>query len=518
VTQEDRDGTAAVFSGFELPPDFLFGVSNAAFQVEGGYNRCGGPRNNWAQWERAGKVEPTLEACRFWDDYAEHIDKAASLGLNGFRMSLEWARLQPTTSEGKAAPPPWDEKALDRYAEIVGAVMAAGMEPVITLHHFTHPAWCGVDFWLEDDSARMLAAYAVKAADEVNQRLEKSGRRPIKLWVTLNEPNLLGPLAYFLGEHPHEKKGLTAARLAAENLIIAQVLSYNALHDLYRERGWDSPLVSTTTYCACFYNLDRAVLDILRAPSLGVDRTELHDYLLARAQDWDRTFLDMAAGRFGRRSPQTWYYRLINHVYSRLSGVTHMRRAMDAVYDSPRQQLFDYLGLDIYDPFTGAYPPKLPTPRRIREKEPILRVPLWENVYEAGEFALVIRAHARDSGGIPVYVMENGMCHRQKKGERPRRRSDGLTRDIFLKRMLGEIVGGIKEGLPLKGYFYWSLTDNYEWGSYEPRFGLHEYDFGAGRILERDGLGTVAGEVYSGLIKALRSGDEALIRKAFDLP
>ena len=517
MMEHSKPGPDVDFIDFELPPDFLFGASNAAFQVEGGYNRGDGPRNDWAEWERTGKVEATLEACRFWDDYAEHIDKAASLGLDGFRMSLEWARLQPTTSEQKGAPPPWDDKALDRYAEIVGAVMEAGMEPVITLHHFTHPAWCGVDFWLDDDSAEMLTAYAVKAADEVNQRLEKAGRRPIKLWVTLNEPNLLGPLAYFLGEHPHEKKGVPATRLAAENLIIAQVLSYNALHDLYEERGWDTPLVSTTTYCACFYNLDRALLDILRAPSMGVEKADLGDYLAAGAEDWNRAFLEMAVARFGRHSLQTYYYRLINHIYSRLSDASHFRRAIDAAYDSPRQRLFDYLGLDIYDPFTGAYLIKLPTPRRIKEKEPILRVALWENVYDPSEFGRVIRAHARDSGGIPVYIMESGMCHSQKKGEKPHRRFDGLTRDVFLKGMLREMVKGIKEGLPLKGYFFWSLTDNYEWGSYEPRFGLHEYDFDAGRILDNDGLGTPAGKAYAELIKALQSGDESSMRKAFDL-
>jgi beta-glucosidase len=246
-----------------------------------------------------------------------------------------------------------------------------------------------------------------------------------------------------------------------------------------------------------------------------VDKADLGDYLTARAQDWNRAFLEMAVTRFGGHSLQTYYYRLINYIYSKLSDASHFHTAIDAVYDSPRKQLFDYLGLDIYDPFTGAYLIKLPTPRRIKEKEPVLRVALWENVYEPSEFGQVIRAHARDSGDIPIYIMESGMCHRQKKGGHPHRRFDDLTRDVFLKGMLGEMVKGIREGLPLKGYFFWSLTDNYEWGSYEPRFGLHEYDFEAGKILDKDGLGTAAGKAYAELIAALRSGDPEKMQEAF---
>ncbi|RJP29308.1 MAG: glycoside hydrolase family 1 protein [Actinobacteria bacterium] len=492
-------------SDFALPPDFLFGVSNAAYQVEGGYNLPGGPYNNWAEWEREGKVEKPGETCRFWDRYREHIDLAASLGLNAFRLSLEWARLQPAAA-GKASPPAWDEAACDRYAEMVGAVLDAGMEPVVTLHHFTHPAWCGADFWLDEGSPQAFAGFCAHAARDVNERLVKAGRRPIRIWVTINEPNLLGLLTYVSGEHPHGKMGISSAKRAFENLTIAHVLAYNALHDLYEEMGWDTPRVSFNNYCMCFYPLDKAGFDLVRAPSLGISRSGLEEYIRAKKEDWDRRFSSLADERWGHGSFPARYYRFINWVYGKLTNPLGSRRAIEAIYASPRTALVDYLGLDIYDPFTPAAAPKFPTPRRLREKEPLLHTPLWENRYDPREFGGVIRGYAEGAGSLPIYVLESGMCHRQPRDAAAIPRSDGLTRDVFLERMLGEVVSCIREGISVEAYSFWSLTDNYEWGSFEPRFGLHEYDFSRGEIKESDGQGIPAGKVYGDLIAALKSG------------
>jgi beta-glucosidase len=493
--------------GLKLPSDFLFGVSNASYQVEGGYNRGAWPRNNWAQWERDGKVEDPGDTCRFWDRYSEHIELAASLGLNAFRLSLEWARIQPSTSETKTAPPPYDDKALDRYAEIVAAVQDAGMEPVVTMLHFTHPAWCGPDLWLDDGLVEAFVAFVAHSAREINGRLVQAGNRPIRLWVTLNEPNLLGLLAYVSGEHPHGKSGIAHARKAGENMMIAHVRAYNAVHDIYAETGWEKPEVSFNNYCMCFYTLDKAYFDLMRAPSRGISKDGLRDHFKAKQADWDRRFLELARTRWGGNSFQTLYYRFINKVYTALSNPAKITRAIDAVYASPRKDTVDFLGLDIYDPFTAAYAPKLPTPSRMRDKEPLLHTPLWENRYDPAEFGAVIRGYAQDAGGLPIYILENGMCHRQPRGASAVPRSDGLTREVFLRRMLGEVAICAREGVPVKAYSFWSLTDNYEWGSFEPRFGLHKYDFDAGKILENDGQGIPSGKVYAGLVADLKSSE-----------
>lgn len=512
----DKSTLKTDYSGFALPPDFLFGVSNAAYQVEGGYNRGDGPRNNWARWEREGKVEDPGDTCRFWDRYLEHVELAASHGLNAFRLSLEWVRIQPSPSEEKAPPPPFDQKALDRYAEIIGAVMGAGMEPVVTLHHFTHPAWCGTDLWLDEGMIPLFTAFVAHAARGINQRLVDAGRRPVRLWVTLNEPNLLGLLSHVTGEHPHEKKGIAAARRASENLMLAHVRAYNAVHDLYEEMGWPRPEVSFNNYNMCIYALDKAYFDLMRAPSRGVARGGLAGYFRAKREAWDRRFLALARARWGKNSFPTFYYRFINRLYSRLADPGGLEGAIDAVYGSRRKELVDFLGLDIYDPFSPAVAPKFPTPRRLREREPLLHTPLWENRYDPAEFGGVLRGYAEDAGGLPIYVLENGMCHRQTKGGAAAPRKDGLTRDVFLRNMLGEMAACLKEAVPVKAYSFWSLTDNYEWGSFEPRFGLHEYDFLRGEIKETDGQGVPAGKLYGELIAALRKGDPEEIERAFE--
>ena len=106
----------------EFPPDFLFGVATSGFQIEGGFNGPGEPANNWVRWERVGRVEPSGIACDFWREPEVALDRAAGLGCNSFRLSVEWARLEP--SEGD-----FDETALDRYAEILAMCGERGWPP-----------------------------------------------------------------------------------------------------------------------------------------------------------------------------------------------------------------------------------------------------------------------------------------------------------------------------------------------------------------------------------------------------
>ena len=99
------------YATFKLPDDFRFGVATAGFQIEGGYNGEGEPANNWADWERSGRVEPSGIALDFWNRAEDHLDLAAAAGCDAFRLSIEWARCEP--AEGEV-----DDDAFDRYAAI----------------------------------------------------------------------------------------------------------------------------------------------------------------------------------------------------------------------------------------------------------------------------------------------------------------------------------------------------------------------------------------------------------------
>src|SRR5215210_9250408 len=141
---------------------FLWGVATSAYQSEGGYNGAGEPQTNWAWAERRGDVAASGKAAEFWSRYPEDFKRAQQLGLNAFRLGVEWSRVQPsTTSDPLPGPPPFDTAALDHYADMIGEARRCGLEPIVTLHHFVHPAWLGQDPWLSNDTAELFTEYVV---------------------------------------------------------------------------------------------------------------------------------------------------------------------------------------------------------------------------------------------------------------------------------------------------------------------------------------------------------------------
>jgi beta-glucosidase/6-phospho-beta-glucosidase/beta-galactosidase len=132
---------------FKMQPpinnEFLWGVASSGYQCEGGYNGPGQPQNNWTDVEARGRVMRTGLAADFWNRYQEDFAHCHAMGLNAFRLSIEWARVQPSTSAKRSEPPAFDFGVLDGYADRLAACRRQGLEPVITLQHFNHPAWAG---------------------------------------------------------------------------------------------------------------------------------------------------------------------------------------------------------------------------------------------------------------------------------------------------------------------------------------------------------------------------------------
>src|SRR5580704_17767687 len=135
-----------------LGEGFLVGVATSGFQIEGGFNGPDEPHNNWAGWEAMGRIERSGLACDFWRHPEEFLDRAAALGCNTFRLSVEWARLEPH-------PGRYDDAALEHYAEILSMCVARGLAPMVTLHHFSNPVWQGEEFWLRPGSPDVFARH-----------------------------------------------------------------------------------------------------------------------------------------------------------------------------------------------------------------------------------------------------------------------------------------------------------------------------------------------------------------------
>ena len=186
------------------PDNFFFGVAYAPY-CEGGLNGPDGPKNaDWTR-KRPEQRNEAGEGIRFWTDYAQHVELAASLGLNAFRMGIEWARCQPSPSTEPADPPPWDEAALDHYADMVETLIDHGMQPIVTLHHFTHPLWLGLDIWLEDGGPDLMVEAQIRIVDEINTRLMARGGKKMAHFLVYNEPNLLPLFFHLIGWFPTER-------------------------------------------------------------------------------------------------------------------------------------------------------------------------------------------------------------------------------------------------------------------------------------------------------------------------
>ena len=198
-----------------LDEDFLVGVATSGYQIEGGFNGEGEPHNNWSSWEASGRAERSGPACDFWRRPTDALDRAAAIGCNAFRLSVEWARLEPR-------PDAFDAAALDHYAEILSLCVARGLEPVVTLHHFTHPWWLGDEFWLRPGSPDVFARHVAR----VVPALAPYCRR----WITVNEPNIVMLMGWIEGASPPGRRmAVSDAYCVLDNLLTAHVLAADAV-------------------------------------------------------------------------------------------------------------------------------------------------------------------------------------------------------------------------------------------------------------------------------------------------
>jgi len=498
-----------------MTKDFLWGVASSGYQCEGGYNGHGEPRNNWGDAEDHGRVMRTGAATGFWSRHAEDFERCRGLGLNAFRLSIEWPRVQPSTKPGPGEPPPFDLQALDGYADLLASCRDHGLEPVVTLQHFTHPAWLGPDAWLDDGTPALFETFVSVAVEHVNRGLARHGQPPIHWFVTLNEPNMLVLNTYLNRHFPARHHGGMAVGVKAYNrLLAAHVRAYNAIHDLYEREQWPAPQVSMNTFCSDVYWSEQMLLDLLCLRERGIDRADLKSYLRSGSE---RLYQALVNARLPfKTDPFVWLSRLIHILINRLAprhAVTEtFHYFLDTLARSKRSRVLDYLGLDYYDPFTGHLlrPPSF---FDLEFKNKSLHGRLmdslsrkWWDWHVLPEGLHFFCQHYATEFQRPILIAENGMALRRKFDNsiaHPRR--DRVTRSEFLEAHFAQLRRLASDGIPLLGYLHWSITDNYEWGSYTPRFGLYSIDFTQNaKRLEIDHLGDKPAETYARLIAQAR--------------
>lgn len=467
-------------SDFALPAGFRFGVATAGFQIEGGYNGPGEPANNWYSWEAEGRVEPSGIALDFWRRYDTHLDRAAAAGCDAFRLSVEWARVEP--AEGQI-----DTDALDRYAAILDACHERSLQPLVTLHHFTHPEWLGHDFWLRPDSPERFAEWAGVAVDRLAGRCRH--------WVTINEINIFALQSYMLGMFPPGRRRDVAAMVRSlDHLLAAHVLAYEVV-----KARQPQAVVATNNYAFSVYELDRLLVDVLLARSHGVARPDLGAWLAQRRRAYH--------GQACARPP------VLEELVRRFSRSTipldqALPRAVAAVYASDHERTLDVTQVDFYDPQASRHI-RVPGHRTAGGRNWLPGRLLWDDPPDPEGLARYCGLNTEP--GLDVWVVENGLCNRVRRG-RSHPRLDGWDRERYLTENLGAVVRAIAGGVPIGAYFHWTLADNYEWGSYEPRFGLYGIDRERGnRWLATDSMGGDAAGTYRRIIERLREGDTSKV-------
>lgn len=393
-----------------FPDDFLFGAATSAYQLEGGIE------NDWSAWERAGKLKDPAARCGpavdHWNRFDEDLALLTSLGLKGFRFSLEWARLEPE-------PGRFDDAAAARYRKNLEAMRQAGVTPVVTLHHFTHPTWFHAQAGWHTPAVLPAWERWVRFCAQLCDGLEV-------VVCTLNEPLVLLAAGYLSKVFPPGLGDPRATVAALENMARAHVLARAA----FKERN----------------------------PATKVGLAQ-HLMLFAADRRWNP--LDQALSRVADAAFNHALLEALTggELLLRVPGVTTLRRPIEGAKGS-----MDYLGLNYY---TRGHLRFRPTPPFL---EYVFRDPHgrgltdigWE-VYPEG-FGFLLRACKRY--GLPIWVLENGIDDRS-----------GQRRAGYLHQHLAELLRARAEGVDVRAYFHWSLLDNFEWlEAWGPRFGLFQVD------------------------------------------
>ena len=463
--------TASLPGPFRPDEAFFWGVATSGYQAEGGYNGPGEPLNNWAWAESQGDVVPTGRSADFWTLAHEDFARCRDMGLNSFRMSIEWSRVQPCTTlppvEGLAPgaePPPFDERALYSYAQRIADCRKHGLEPLITLHHFVQPAWLGLDAWQKPETVEHFLTFVEHTINYLLRVLPQDfDCAPPRWFITINEPNLLALNHYSLRIFPASGAlgvGPTVQCLAL--LLEAHVRAYRKIHELYARTGI-KPMVSFNNYASDLYWNDTALLDLLFAPARKVPRQMVHDDLVERAHAFDARF--NAARLFPRHGPRYFlgqWIKKAHHVIA-VRGFQSPKwdRLIALLYERAEVPL-DYIAFDYYDPFI-AHAVRWPTWHDFEVAPAFLRaIGCWKAWLVSGGTGECCRRASPflpsiwRRYGLPLLIAENGMALRRLPDNRPpfeRRRDNLVTRSQYLREHIRAwSIGWLRRGQPLIGY------------------------------------------------------------------
>jgi len=419
----------------KLPKSLKLGVATAATQIEGGdYN------NNWYEWSKLGKIknnESSIIACDHWNRYPEDINLMKELGIEIYRMSIEWSRIEPRCGE-------WSSDGIKHYIDEIDLLLKNNIEPLVTLHHFSMPIWAQN---LGGFTNRKVVDYFVRFCEKVVFFL---GDRVCE-YCTINEPNVFVNDTYMDGKYPGGTKGnLISYFKASKNLIIAHIKLYELIHKTRSMNNFTGTTkVRIVPHLAYF---DTNVKNPLFKLTTNFINHSFHTIFMKGMIEGKLSF-----PFFPRKLSK-------NKINADFIGVNYYTRSMI----SPSWDIGMLFG-------------KVHYKKNIEfEKKTDLD---WE-IFPEGLYRVTKGIY--DKYKLPIYITENGIAD-----------AKDLKRKGFINCHLNEVKNLIEDGVDVKKFYYWSLLDNLEWDDgYGPRFGIVSVDYNT-----QERTITESGYNYSQIIK-----------------
>jgi beta-glucosidase len=407
-----------------MRPDFLWGVATSAFQLEG----CA--HADWALWDPVLKSRP--DVTHHYRLFRQDLKLLKELGVNAYRFSLEWSRIQPEEDR-------WDDEAIDHYQEIVQILRRDNIEPMVTLHHFTHPQWFLKKYpWHDGHSASKFLTYVEKVV---------SALKDVRYWITFNEPYVLLLGGYLEGCMPPGIQDFHSFLKALKNILCSHEKAYDLIHSVTKDA-----MVSIAHNMATF------------APC---QRWNPFDRLLSRFVQYFYNHSLLDAFLTGRLKIKIPFVKSIE-------------------MDVPIKGKLDFFGVNYYTRIHLRFNPLRKMGVELKYKD-VERQGVTDMGWEIHPHGLERVLREVSKLHVPIIITENGIAT-----------DDDRKKEKFIKSHVDVIEGCLKKRIDVRGYFYWSLLDNYEWlRGFDARFGLYRVDYDT---LKRKP--TVAAAFYSYIIKS----------------
>lgn len=424
-----------------FPKEFLWGAATASYQIEGAWNEDGKGESIWDRFAHTpGTIYENQNgdiACDHYHRYEEDVELMAEIGLKAYRFSISWPRIFPE-GRGKLNP-----KGVYFYEKLIDKLLEKNIKPAITLYHWDLPqALEDKGGWLNRDTAKYFSEYA-------NFMFYKFGD-VVPIWITLNEPFVSAFLGYAWGWHAPGKKDMKGAFVAGHNMLLAHGLAVQA----YRDGGYKGNIGIT-----------------INVATVYPETNSEEDLKAAEKQDafGNRWFIDPI---FKRKYPEIIWKILEENNWSFDFPISDFD-----IISSP----IDFMGINYYTRNIVAYDKNSHLGVK-RVEGPNEHTDMGWEVYPDGLYDILIQLY-RDYK-IPIYITENGAAYNDTV-------EDGRIRDInrlnYLKEHIKRTYFAIRDGVDLRGYFVWSLMDNFEWAhGYSKRFGIIYVDYNTQKRILKD--------------------------------